>query len=76
VIFRIDNTAGFAHNFYIGDDSELSAPAATTDTGLPDWDGGVMELEWIVPDDISDLKFGCTVPGHYPLMQGTFSAGG
>jgi azurin len=26
-----------------------------------------------VPDDVSGLKFGCTVPGHYSLMQGTFS---
>jgi azurin len=26
-----------------------------------------------VPADISGLKFGCTVPGHYALMQGTFS---
>jgi uncharacterized cupredoxin-like copper-binding protein len=76
VIFRVDNTAGFAHNFYIGQDDELMAPSATTDVGIPDWESGVMELEWVVPDDITGLKFGCTVPGHYPLMQGTFSVGG
>jgi uncharacterized cupredoxin-like copper-binding protein len=73
VIFRVDNTAGFAHNFYIGEDSELMGASATTDTGIPDWESGVQNLEWIVPDDITDLKFGCTVPGHYTLMQGTFS---
>jgi uncharacterized cupredoxin-like copper-binding protein len=73
VVFRVDNTAGFAHNFYIGTDAELSVPSATTDVGIPDWDSGVQEVEWVVPEDITDLKFGCTVPGHYTLMQGTFS---
>ncbi len=75
VIFEIDNTAGFDHNFYIGQDAELSVAAATTDTGIPDWSTGVQTLEWVVPDDVTGLKFGCTVPGHYMLMQGTFSAG-
>ena len=73
VIFEIDNTAGFAHNIYIGEDSELMTPAGSTDTGIPDWTAGPQTLEWVVPDDISNLKFGCTVPGHYTLMQGTFS---
>ena len=73
VLFRIDNTAGFDHDFYIGTDDQLMAPSATTDTGIPPWQTGVQELEWVVPADISGLKFGCTVPGHYTLMQGTFS---
>ena len=73
VRFRIDNQAGFDHNFYIGTDEQLITPSATTDTGLPPWQTGVQELEWVVPADISGLKFGCTVPGHYSLMQGTFS---
>ena len=73
VIFRIDNTAGFDHNFYIGTDAELNVPNATTATGIPMWQSGVQELTWVVPADISGLKFGCTVPGHYALMQGTFS---
>ncbi len=77
VVFRINNTAGFAHNFYIGSDEELLVPAGQTDTGIPKWvrngDTRVAELEWTVPDDIADLKFGCTVPGHYTLMQGTFT---
>jgi uncharacterized cupredoxin-like copper-binding protein len=74
IIFRIDNTAGFAHNFWIGTDSELSVPNASTDVGIPDWESGVQELEWTVPADVSGFKFGCTVPGHYTTMQGTFSA--
>jgi len=73
VIFRVENTAGFDHNFYIGTDEQLIVPAATTDTGIPTFQSGVQELEWVVPADISGLKFGCTVPGHYSLMQGTFS---
>jgi uncharacterized cupredoxin-like copper-binding protein len=73
VLFRIDNTAGFDHNFYIGTDAELMVPSATTPTGIPTWQSGVQELTWVVPADISGLKFGCTVPGHYSLMQGTFS---
>ena len=73
VVFRIDNTAGFDHNFYIGLDAELITPSGSTDTGIPTWATGVQELEWTVPDDLTDLKFGCTVPGHYTLMQGTFS---
>ena len=73
VTFRIDNTAGFDHNFYIGTDEQLIAPSATTEVGIPTWQTGVQELTWTVPADISGLKFGCTVPGHYTLMQGTFS---
>ena len=76
VVFRIDNTAGFGHNFWIGGDAELSVPSATTDVGIADWSTGVQELEWVVPDDVSDLKFACTVPGHYYTMQGTFTAVG
>ena len=74
VVFRVDNTAGFDHDFYIGTDAELSVPGATTPTGIPMWQSGVQELTWVVPEDITGLKFGCTVPGHYALMQGTFSA--
>jgi hypothetical protein len=46
---------------------------AATDVGIPAWDTGVRYVEWLVPADITDLKFGCTVTRHYPLMQGTFS---
>jgi uncharacterized cupredoxin-like copper-binding protein len=73
ITFRIDNTAGFDHNFHIGTDAELSVPNAVTPAGIPTWQSGVQEYTWVVPEDISGLKFGCTVPGHYALMQGTFS---
>ena len=73
IIFRIDNTAGFAHNFFIGPDAALQVPNGSTDTGLPDWNSGVQELAWVVPDDVTDLRFACTVPGHYYTMQGDFT---
>jgi hypothetical protein len=73
IVFRVDNTAGFAHNLWIGTDSELQVPGGSTDAGLPDWSSGVKELEWVVPEDIGDLRFACTVPGHYYTMQGDFS---
>lgn len=73
VLFRVDNTAGFAHNFYIGPDEELMVPSATTEIGLSDWDTGVKEMTWVVPDDLTDVRFACTVPGHYTLMQGDFT---
>ena len=75
IVLRIDNKAGFDHNFYIGTDAELNVPNATTAAGIPMWQSGVQELTWVVPADITGLKFGCTVPGHYALMQGTFSVG-
>jgi hypothetical protein len=74
--FRIANTAGFDHSFYIGTDDELMEPSGTTDAGIDPWTSGVRTLDWTVPADVyvSGLKFGCMVPGHYPLMQGTFSS--
>ena len=74
VLFRVDNTAGFDHNFHIGTDAELSVPNASDMPGIPTWSSGVQELAWEVPADVTSLKFGCTVPGHYSLMQGTFSS--
>jgi len=73
VIFRVVNSALFAHDFYIGSDEELSAPGGTTEVGIPSFGRGVRELEWTVPEELAGLKFGCTLPGHYPSMQGTFS---
>jgi uncharacterized cupredoxin-like copper-binding protein len=73
ITFRIDNTAGYAHNFWIGTDQQLMTNQVQGLPGLPDWSSGVQEFTWVVPDDITGLKYGCTVPGHYSLMQGTFS---
>jgi len=72
VLFRVDNSAHFEHNFYIGPEEELEVPAGATDTGIAMWTEGVRELEWNVPDDVSELMFGCTVPGHFVPMHGVF----
>ena len=72
VVFRVDNTAGFPHNLYIGSDEELRVMGGTTDTGIPDWDTGVQEMEWVVPEDLTGVRFACTVPGHYFTMNGDF----
>jgi azurin len=40
--------------------------------GLPDFIEGTQDFTWTVPDDVASLKYGCTVPGHYQLMQGVF----
>jgi hypothetical protein len=75
VTFAVDNVAGFDHDFYIGTDAQLNVPNASGMPGIPTWTSGVQEYTWTVPDDITDLKFGCTIPGHYTAgMQGTFSA--
>jgi mono/diheme cytochrome c family protein/uncharacterized cupredoxin-like copper-binding protein len=71
VKFEVDNTAGFSHNFHIGTDADLTGNAPTL-VGIPDWPTGVQTFDWTVPAS-GELKFGCTVPGHYSLMQGTFT---
>jgi uncharacterized cupredoxin-like copper-binding protein len=72
VLFRVDNTAHFDHSFYIGTESELEQPAGMTDTGIGTWVAGIEELEWRVPDDVTGIFFGCTIPGHVTTMHGRF----
>ncbi|MFN8620446.1 MAG: plastocyanin/azurin family copper-binding protein, partial [Chloroflexota bacterium] len=73
---KVTNSAGFAHNFYIGTDQQLQAGQNDQMTGIPDFNEGTQEVTWTVPDDVSTLRFGCTVPGHYQLMNGSFTTGG
>ena len=74
IIFKVVNTAGYDHNFYIGTDQDLMADNVAALVGMPTWlDAEPREFTWVVPDDIAGLKYGCTVPGHYMLMQGVFS---
>lgn len=69
VTFEIDNVAGFDHNFFIGTAAELEVAGATTPDGIDTWTEGVRTYTWTVPSG-GELQFGCTVPGHYPLMHG------
>ena len=73
ILFRVRNTAGFSHNFYIGRKALLKQPNGTTRVGIPDWDRGLRELEWTVPANADKLMFGCTIPGHFFLEQGRFT---
>jgi uncharacterized cupredoxin-like copper-binding protein/mono/diheme cytochrome c family protein len=64
VVFEVDNTAGFEHNFYIGPQEVVSQPSATTEVGIAEWEEGVQTLEWVATGG-EGLEFACTVPGHY-----------
>jgi uncharacterized cupredoxin-like copper-binding protein len=68
--FRVDNTAGFDHDFLIGADADLARAAAGL-AGLEAWSSGVREFQYAF-DTPGPLAFGCTVPGHYALMHGDF----
>ena len=68
--FRITNAAGFAHNFHIGIDADLAA-AKTGLPGLADFSNGTQEFTYTFAAS-GQLMFGCTVPGHYGSMKGTF----
>ena len=74
ILFRLDNSAGFEHNLLFGTDVQLSVPNASDMPGIPTFQSGMQDFEWVVPDDITGLMFGCTVPGHYSRMQGSFTA--
>ncbi len=75
VRFVITNSAGFDHDFFIGTDEQLAGNRVTGLPGLPTGSASdPREFEWTVPADITGLRFGCTLRGHYPLMNGTFSA--
>ncbi len=72
ITFRLTNTAGYAHNFWIGTDQQLLTNQTQGLPGIPDYSEGTQEFTWTVPEDAANLKFGCTVPGHFTLMNGAF----
>jgi uncharacterized cupredoxin-like copper-binding protein len=72
VHFVIDNTAGFTHDFFIGPADALSAGTTDGLEGIPEWESGVKEFDYVVTADTANLQFACTVPGHYQSMHGGF----
>lgn len=76
ITFRVENTAGFDHNFFIGPDERLAVDDVEGLPGIATHVEGVHEFTWVVPENAGELRFGCTVPGHYQLMNGTFVVGG
>jgi uncharacterized cupredoxin-like copper-binding protein len=73
VIFKITNSAGFAHDFYIGTPDQLSTNQTSCLTGIPSFESGKQQFTYTVTDDTANLQFACTLPGHYQLMHGTFN---
>lgn len=69
--FRITNTAGFAHDFRIASDAELSRGGGSF-PGLEQFSSGTQEFSYTF-ETSGPLAFGCTVPGHYSLMKGSFT---
>jgi uncharacterized cupredoxin-like copper-binding protein len=70
--FVLDNTAGFGHDFYIGPPDQLAAGTTDGLPGVEQWDSGVREFDYVVTADTANLQFGCTVPGHFQTMHGSF----
>ena len=73
VHFKITNTAGFSHDFYIGPADQLGQNLVAGLPGVASFDSGTQEFDYTVTADTANLQFGCSLPGHYPLMHGTFT---
>ena len=70
--FRITNSAGFDHDFHIATDEELKGGGHEHMAGVLPFSSGTKEFTYTFDAD-GPLAFGCTVPGHYPLMRGIFA---
>jgi len=73
VHFVVDNTAGFLHDFFIGPPDALAQNQIGGLPGIPQWTSGVQEFDYVVTADTAKMEFACSLPGHYPLMHGTFT---
>jgi len=69
--FQITNTAGFAHDFYIGTPDDLKAGNTSNLKGLDQFVSGTQSFSYTF-DLAGPLGFGCTLPGHYQSMNGLF----
>ena len=63
--FRVDNTAGFGHNIWLGPPDRLAADDVSGLPGIPEWESGVQEFSWTPTQEAEGWEFGCTVAGHY-----------
>ena len=69
--FQITNTAGFAHDFYIGTPDDLKAGNTANLKGLDQFVSGTQSFTYTFDTD-GPLGYGCTLPGHYQTMNGLF----
>ena len=72
--FRLTNSAGYAHDFKIGADTDLGRGAGGL-PGIESWNGGTREFQYTFSSSAGSsapIAYGCTLPGHYALMKGSF----
>jgi uncharacterized cupredoxin-like copper-binding protein len=74
--FRVNNTAGFSHDLYLGPPDKLQSGDVTGLPGVPENSNGVQEFTWTADASATGWQFACTVPGHYTNMHGTLTLGG
>jgi mono/diheme cytochrome c family protein len=73
VEFHVINNSGLQHNLHIGPDDVLStAPQDNDLPGVPTFTEGTETFQYTF-DTADTLKFGCTVLGHYGIMNGDFA---
>ena len=72
ITFQLTNTAGYDHSFHIGPGARLAAGDTAGLPGVKPFSVGTKTFTYDVTDRTLDLRFGCTVPGHYALMNGRF----
>ena len=64
VCFEVTNTAGFAHNFYVGPTSDIEARNKTDAVaGTPDFTSGTQTLEF-TPTGSGPFAYACWIAGH------------
>jgi uncharacterized cupredoxin-like copper-binding protein len=73
--FNITNTAGYDHDFYIGSPADLQAGNTANLTGIAPFSSGTKTFTYTFQSS-GTLGFGCTIPGHYQTMHGTFNVQG
>jgi len=74
VCFEVTNTAGFAHNFYVGPQADIEARNKTDQVaGTIDFSTGTQTLEW-TPSGSGPFEYACWIPGHLEAgMKGTIN---
>jgi mono/diheme cytochrome c family protein len=61
------------HNFHIGPAAELAEAVEDTDLpGLDSFANAEQTFTWTVENLPEQPQFACTIPGHYPSMNGNF----
>lgn len=73
VCFEVTNTAGFAHDFYVGPTADVEARNYAALVGIPEFTSGTQQVAWTVPASGS-FEYACLVAGHLEAgMKGTIT---